>query len=228
VRVFINKSTVPRKHRKDPRILGLEADLRDQFCDAQHRREVCIHEAAHEIYMRRAGFGVIRKGPSIQWCPESRRVFTSGACVQIQITRETRKADGRLETVAKFMAAGGVAASSLCSKVGNFGDEEDFLRFVQFCANEFSKKEIQLIWNQAKKLVRQDLRNMAFRKEVLEVARDFENEVFGEIPADNKKDPDTTRNMVLALKRVAKHGTHRCDRIRARKKLVELQKAMAA
>jgi len=66
--VRLDKSRIPLDKLYDPRLAKLEADICEKMKDETYRLHVCLHEAAHAIYMERAGIGkVIFGGPTVSY-----------------------------------------------------------------------------------------------------------------------------------------------------------------
>jgi hypothetical protein len=149
-----------------------------QFCDEvqnadiQFINAICVHEAAHGIYMVRAGaIDLKRRGPKIGYDTQRGEPFVSPAAVA-PVFPKPWKAD--LDAVARYHAAGGISERTLTIQT-YVGDQKDFEDFRSFCDFYFPKYSIeaQTRWDRAQKEVAQDLRISAFQKEVWAKAFEF-------------------------------------------------------
>jgi hypothetical protein len=53
--MFLDKSRIPVEKLDDHRLKKQEAEVLEAMDDPAFRRHVCLHEAAHGVYLERAG-----------------------------------------------------------------------------------------------------------------------------------------------------------------------------
>jgi hypothetical protein len=168
----LDKSRVPTDRREDPRLEAIEMNCCEVMQDPKYRVQVCVHEAAHAIYLRRAGATqLVYHGPVVLY-DASKDEFEVGTA-GIQGTFPSEGVDLPLRVVARWHVAGGIA-KRLLTDASDAGDEQDFEVFTGKCGEGISEKEIQQVWEVAKKDVEKDLRSPSFRQEVWKLAREFE------------------------------------------------------
>jgi hypothetical protein len=104
-----------------------EAVIQYAMNDKDYRLKVCVHEAAHAIYMERAGFVPVLHGPVIFYYSDT-DIFESGEARASGVAKE-----GGVDTdtlaMARWYVAGGVAISVLNGDGGKSiepGDGQDF------------------------------------------------------------------------------------------------------
>ena len=168
----IDISEVPSEKRTDPRFL--ELCKRIQNSDPRQIKAVCVHEAAHGIYLRRAGaIDLRRRGTLVGYDVQHDDFFISPAAVAPIFPTPW---NARLDEVARYHAAGGVAMRTLTAET-DVGDEKDLESLREFCNDFFPAQtaNVHHHWQRAQSEVERDLRNPKFKQEVWEQARDFEN-----------------------------------------------------
>jgi hypothetical protein len=187
-RVFrIDKSKIPANKLDDLHLAEMEAALLKRLQKVTFRRGVCLHEAAHAIYMKRAGaFRVSLRHPVVLYDPQNEE-FEFGAA-------EVRAYFGEgvpmnILAMARWYAAGGVAWRLLIAgdKWGEEGgDQSDFRVFSTHALKcGLSSVQISKRWEQAKRDVERDLRNPAFRRQLWARARKFEQRLLELVPEAN-------------------------------------------
>ena len=162
-----DKSRIPPDKLQDPRLAKLEADLLEMMQDDGYRLRTCLHEAAHAVYLERAGaLEVILHGPVALYCPEKDSFHMGTAAVQGRFSEDGQMVDS--VAMARWYAAGGVAKRLLTNDPDPGADQD----FEVFCAEfrrltpQHEHKEESLLehWEQAAKDVEKDLRDPAFRR----------------------------------------------------------------
>lgn len=176
MRLRLDKSRIPVDKQNDARLLRSEALLLLDMEDEQHRLRVCIHEAAHAIYMERAGLVPVLHGPTAYYNPTTDTFDFGEAAVHGKggngVTLDSL-------VMARWFVAGGVVSSLLIGEgVILPGDGQDFEVFTSELAKLGAGTEtISQHWEQAKKDVEKDMRSPAFRREVWDRARDLEKQL---------------------------------------------------
>ena len=167
----IEISEVPIDRQSDPRFI--EFCARIQNSDPRQITATCVHEAAHGIYMRRAGaIDLKRRGIVVGYDSQQDDFFISPAAVAPVFPKPWK---ARLDAVARYYAAGGVAMRRLTTET-HTGDEKDFDDFCGFCNDYFPQEAANAArrWREGQDAVQRDLRTPAFRQEVWAEARQFE------------------------------------------------------
>jgi hypothetical protein len=179
MRFVVDKSRIPPDKLDDPRLADEEAALLRAMRDEENFLQVCVHEAAHAIYMERAGFVPVLQGPVIFYYSDT-DTFDSGEAGVSGIAK-----DGGVDTdsfaMARRYVASGVASSVLIGDGGESiepGDGQDFEVFSgEFVRLGGDPDEIAEYWEQAKRDVEKDLRSPAFRQQVWDRAREFKRQL---------------------------------------------------
>jgi hypothetical protein len=134
--VRINYADVVQHNlERNPNFLALYWEMQDSFADREFGRKVCLHEAAHAVFMEKSGVpGIKFYGPAIV-CDDARRKFvTIGALVEGGDTPNVKVDEHWILENAKHAAAGGVAVRKLL-KADEAGDERDFERWIERCVD---------------------------------------------------------------------------------------------
>jgi hypothetical protein len=174
--MFLDKSRIPCEKLNDPRLKKIEEDVLQAMQVSTYRRHSCLHEAAHGVYLVRAGAKrLIYHGPVAIYDAESDTFDIGDAGIQGDFGEHGVNCDPL--KMARWYVAGGVATRILTAWSDEEGDGRDFEEFVRQCPlliQEISREGISELWEQAKKDVERDLRSPAFRQELWRRARDFE------------------------------------------------------
>ena len=175
MRFLMNRSRIPSDKLNDPRLAKEEAIVQYAMNDEEHRRKMCVHEAAHAIYMERAGLVPTLRGP-VAFYNSTTDTFNCGDA-GVDANAGGGSVDVDILAMTRWYAAGGVAISVLIGDDGDPidpGGEQDFEDFgVQFVRLGGDPDEIAEYWEQAKRDVEKDLRSPAFRRQVWDRARKF-------------------------------------------------------
>ena len=176
----LDKSEIPPEKRNDPRLAEWEEAVSKGIQNTSYRVGVCLHEAAHAIYLERCGACCVTLHVAVAlYDAQSDRYEASVAAVRPSFGKERALVD--LDELARAYAAGGVAKRLLIADdtwMEEGGDQTDFRIF----AAEASKsglpvEEISRRWEQAKRDVEKDLRSPALRLQIWDRAREFEKQI---------------------------------------------------
>jgi hypothetical protein len=172
VNFTLNKSRIPPEKLDDPRLANLEKGLLKFMNDDANRLRSCLHEAAHAIYLKRAGAVEVRfYGPVAHYRPETDSFDVGDVGVAGDFGSVPVSCDSL--AIARWHAAGGVAKRNLTGD-DNSGDETDLRDFYAWATKiGMTQKEIDQHWRQAQIDVATDLRKPAFRQEVWALARSY-------------------------------------------------------
>jgi hypothetical protein len=192
VRLALDKSRIPPDKLNDPRLVRCEETLLAEMRNQQYLLQVCVHEAAHAIYMERLGLMPVLHGP-VAYYDADKDTFDFGA-----LAVHGNAGDGVEVTsigMARWYVAGGVATSLLIgSGADQATDGQDFEVFISELVKLGANDEaIAQHWEQAKRDVEKDMRSPVFRREVWDRARDFKGQLEGMFNSDvsaNKEEGD--------------------------------------
>jgi hypothetical protein len=181
----LDKSRIPTEKLDDPELAKWEEAIRIGMQDGTYRMKVCLHEAAHAIYIERAGGQAILHLPVAFYDARDDTFDVGGAAVAAHFEKEVA-VDGLV--MARWYVAGGVAQQSLISGCTEAEDEQDFEVFsAQWQSQGLPPQEMLSYWEQAKLDVEKDLRSPAFRAQILERARQMEQQLL-EMASKNPTD----------------------------------------
>jgi hypothetical protein len=175
--MFLDKSRILFEKLDDLRLKENEDEVLKAMQDPTYRLHVCLHEAAHGVYMQRAGAKRLNfHGPVAFYRAES-DTFDIGSA---GMTPDFGDAGTKIDSLAmaRWYVAGGVATRSLTGWNDEDGDGQDLEVFVRECFRlipEITREDISTLWKQAKKDVERDLRRPKFRRELWQKAREFED-----------------------------------------------------
>ena len=176
MRSVMDRSRIPSDRLNDPRLAKEEAIIQFAMNDEKYRRKACIHEAAHAIYMERAGLVPTLHGPVDFYDAPIDTFYCGDAGVDANASGGS--VDVEILAMARWYAAGGVAVSVLIGddwEPTDPGDEQDFEDFgVQFVRLGGDPGEIVECWDQARCDVEKDLRSPAFKRQVWDRARELD------------------------------------------------------
>jgi hypothetical protein len=161
--VRINYADVERRGRQtDPNFLAIYWDMQGSFADREFGRKVCLHEAAHAVFMEKSGVPNVKfYGPGIVCDHVNGKFVPIGALVQGGDTPDVNVDEHWILENAKHAAAGGVAVRKFL-QANELGDERDYERWIERC------KDLPLylrhlnpdeLWKQAQEAVNVELDN---------------------------------------------------------------------
>lgn len=182
MRFRIDKSGIPKSKLNSRRVRDYEESIQQDLADDAKRLQTCLHEAAHAMYMERAGFAWSLRGPEISYDSKHRRFHAS--CASVVMNSKGRTIN--LMTMARIDASGGVGEIVLghCKSDGNDQDFRDFLALgKQACKeNHIPVSDFDLVddWCQAQREVVEDLKNPDFQKQIWDRAHDFNRQLIAE------------------------------------------------
>jgi hypothetical protein len=188
--MFLDKSRISVDKLEDPRLKADEKLVLELMQSPSHRLLACLHEATHGYYLERAGAKrLIYHGPTASYDAESDTFDIGKAAIQPDFGGQPVKVE--IETMARWLVAGGVAVNLLTGWDDEGGDGQDFEWFVRKCLTgspEMKQEVISAFWEQAKKEVAKDLRSPALRRELWRRARVFEEFLLrdGSLPPSGK------------------------------------------
>ncbi len=188
--MFLDKSRVPPEKLDDPRLKKMEVGALRDMQDSKYRLHVCVHEAAHGVYLERAGaIRLIYHGPVARYDAAKDTFNIASAAIQPGFGEQGVTADSLV--MARYYVAGEVAQRVLTDfldqdKVVERQDFEDFVselrRHLSQAGLTLTDEVISQHWEQAKIDVERDLRSPAFRQELWRRARDFEAWLLAQTP----------------------------------------------
>jgi hypothetical protein len=161
--VRINCSDVQAKHKQaDEKFLALYWKMQGKYADRNYGRKICIHEAAHALYLEAEGHEVWFHSPAIIYEGHTQKYYPIGAIVDgghgwMPNTEEL------VFKHAKHLVAGGVAVRKFL-KIEDAGDETDHRQFIDLCARlPLALRQLNLdpeeIWTRAQHAVDRELEN---------------------------------------------------------------------
>jgi hypothetical protein len=176
---MIDVSTVPLDKQKDVRFLNLLATLQVLCANPQYITARYVHEAAHAIYLERAGaVGVKLRGAQIVYDSKLDRFDHTGASVKGTGYNGQYGTDhfAWVIAMAKTHVAGGIAVRKLIA-VLDPGDDDDRKHFELFCdaicKSSGRTLDRPAIWKAAQDAVEKDLRKPDFRKKIWAKVAEF-------------------------------------------------------
>lgn len=174
--MFLDKSRIPLEKLDDPRLKEKEDEVLQAMQDYTYRLHTCLHEAAHGLYLERAGAkNLIYHGPVAFYDAEIDTFDIGTAGIEGNFGEHGVNCDSL--AMARWYVAGGAVTRKLTGWLDDEGDGRDFETFVRECLSlipEITTEAISALWEQARKDIEQDLRSPAFRRELWQRARDFE------------------------------------------------------
>src|SRR6266404_7595869 len=106
--ISLDKTRIPADKLDDPRIAAWEEAVLKSFHEESYRRGVCLHEAAHAIYMERAGAIRVTLHPAVAlYDPQNDEFDFATAGVQADFGLVGVEMNSL--TMARWAVAGGVA-----------------------------------------------------------------------------------------------------------------------
>jgi hypothetical protein len=147
-----------QKKQADQEFLALYWKMQEMYANRAYGRKICIHEAAHALYLEADGHEVNFFGPAIIYEGRTQTYYPIGAVVDgghgwMPNTEEL------LLKHAKHLVAGGVAVRKFL-KVEQAGDETDYRQFIDLCTRlPLALRQLNLdpeeIWTRAQDAVDQ-------------------------------------------------------------------------
>jgi hypothetical protein len=154
----------------DQEFLALYWKMQEMYTDLNYGRKVCIHEAAHALYLEKGGREVSFYGPAILYENRTNKYHSIGAMVDggydwMPNTKEL------LFEHAKQLVAGGVAVRKFLN-VDEAGDETDHRQFIAMCGHlPIVLQKLNLnpeeIWAGAQEAVNRELENEEFKEQLM-------------------------------------------------------------
>ncbi len=127
-----DRSRIPADKLNDPRLAEWEKAARMGMQDYTYRMGICVHEAAHAIYLERAGAVRIYLVPFVsQYDPQNDDFVVATAGVQGEFGKG---ATVDMLSMARWYVAGGVARRLLVGgavELDDGGDQDDFRVFSE-------------------------------------------------------------------------------------------------
>jgi hypothetical protein len=159
--------------RSDPRLLNLLNSI--EHTDPTLIKAICVHEAAHGIYMRKAGAIKLRfKSMEIFWDSDKDDFDIAAAAIAPDFDEQWEVTSDNIDAVARFHAAGGVATTTLTTEVNSM-DRSDLEHFRLICSGLSNQSLDALeIWKRAQVWVLNDLRSPQIRSEIWGLEKEFE------------------------------------------------------
>src|ERR1700721_580823 len=128
--VRINCADIWQQNRQaDQEFFGFYWKMQGMYADRDYGRKICIHEAAHALYLEKDGREVCFRGPAILYDNRTNKYYAIGAMVDgghdwMPNTKEL------LFQPPKQLVAGGVAVRKFLN-VDAAGDETDHRQFIE-------------------------------------------------------------------------------------------------
>lgn len=189
MRRVIDVSRVPIEKRDDPRIDAEEKELLALLQVFEFRMATLVHEAAHAHYFEAAGVRDLHfRGPLIEYDSAADTFHASFAAIETVFPGPLTPAE-----LARISASGGVVKRLLTDCEARWGDrggdEDDFVDFVHKARLrfQFSAEEIDAAWKSASYDVARDLRSPAFRRQLWDRAREYDQHLLQMITPVNKR-----------------------------------------
>jgi hypothetical protein len=175
--IRINCADIWAKNRQaEPEFLALYWKMQGMYTDRDYGRKICIHEAAHVLYLETDGREVHFGGPAILYDNRTQKYYPIGAMIDggydwMPNTKEL------LFKHAKHLVAGGVAVRKFLN-VDEAGDETDHRQFVEMCAHlPLVLRELNLhpeeIWTSAQEVVDEELENEELKSRLMSKADEY-------------------------------------------------------
>jgi hypothetical protein len=184
--IKIDTSDVPQKMLADPLFLFCLADVRAKLADPNEVKAICIHEAAHLLYMTKAGMRDPEfSGPKIVYNPQTGRFDRYGATVRCPNRDEkhisTLTVIDWVFQLAKAHAAGGVAIRLLANYTGS-GDSEDRENFDRAYNDISTDRPLPMtadeLWKEAHRILWLELNERPRQEFILSLAETIRPELF--------------------------------------------------
>jgi hypothetical protein len=179
--VHINCADVVLKGRQaDSRFIGLYHYMQQKYRDPEFGKKVCLHEAAHAIYMGRAEHQAIRFiGPAILYNENTDEFIAIGALVDGGFVWAPASEETLFQE-AKIRAAGGLAVRKLLNH-DDAGDEQDRRGFLEVCRSappHLQNINAEEMWARAQAAVEADLDSEQLRVRIWAKTEDFMEELY--------------------------------------------------
>ncbi len=130
--MFLDKSRIPFEKLDDHRLKKAEEEVLESLQDSTYRLHSCLHEAAHGVYLERAGAKrLVCHGPVAFYDAESDAFDIGTAGLEGDFGEHGVDCD--LLAMARWYVAGGVATRSLTAWNDEEGDGRDFEEFIREC-----------------------------------------------------------------------------------------------
>jgi hypothetical protein len=187
----LDKSRVPPEMLDDPRLAEKEKAVRIGMQNETYRMGVCLHDAAHAIYIERSGGRVTFHPPVARYDLQIEDFVIGTAAVQADFGPVPIEVE--LEAMAHWLVAGDVARRLLTGDssvlfddgyerdLSEFFEDSDKSDFESFSSNVaafgLNSEQISENWEQAKRDVEKDLRSPAFKGQIWERAWEFEHQL---------------------------------------------------
>jgi|SRR5882762_3102901 len=184
----IDVSQIPQDKLNDSRFVDLHSKMEVALHSSKWIGAFCAHEAAHIIYLTRAGATEFTFTPPHISYDASEDEF-NGYPASVKANKLDNEILGRISerdwiiAAAKGYAAGGVVSRKL-TNAPDHGDTEDYANFCTFCdvlcqeRNDVSIDRPEF-WKGAQEAVEQDLRSPAARREIWQKADEIKPKFFG-------------------------------------------------
>lgn len=185
---YIDESLIPPDKLADPRLAWWKEAVEPALKDKTNRAGVCLHEAAHAVYLERAGAKAIFHPPTVLYDPRNDTFGMAAAGVHGEFGTGA-KVDSLV--MARYFVAGGVAKRVLTKltedSFDDGGDEQDLIDWTETGEELGMSSEVILAhWEEAKRDVEKDLRSPAFRRQLWKRAWAFEGQLLdGAMPTTN-------------------------------------------
>lgn len=179
--VHINCADVVLKGRQaDPRFVDLYHYLQQKYRDLEFGRKVCLHEAAHAVYMERVEHQAVRFiGPAILYNENTDKFIAIGALVDGGFVWAPASEETLFQE-AKVRAAGGVAVRKLLNH-DVAGDEQDRNGFMEVCKRappHLQHINAEEMWARAQAAVEADLDNQQLRARIQAKTEEFMEQLY--------------------------------------------------
>lgn len=186
--IEIDLSQVPAEKLADPRLLVLRAQLEAALRNPKWVAAFCAHEAAHIIYLGRAGMTDFTFASATILYDAARDEF-NGFPASVRPGGFNNDLLARINVgqwilaVAMGHAAGGVAARKL-TNAPDSGDQGDYENFCNLCDVLCAQHpdwtfDRPGLWRAAQEAVEKDLRSPKFKHEIWDKAHEIKPLLFG-------------------------------------------------
>jgi len=166
----------------DPRFEKLYREMQASFADMRYGYRVCLHEAAHAVFMELHGVKNVRfTGPEIVYDYSLNKFCGAGARATGDDEPEVAITDEYLFTRAMHAAAGGVVLRVLKGvKDKDAGDDCDYRKFETFYQkNRPSHAEPpEDVWKRAREAVVTKLGDEEIKQKVLSKAEEYVQQLY--------------------------------------------------
>lgn len=186
----IDQTQIPPDKRYHPEVLKLLDSIENT--DPLLTTAICVHEAAHGIYMRKAGAIDLRfKGMTIFWDASKGEFDIAAAAIAPTFGDDWKISEDNIDMIARYHAAGGAATITLTSEV-NPMDRDDLDKFRKVCSSiPNAILDADKLWREAQAHVLSELqRDHKLKKEIWRLEKEFKTwllsaELARDIPISN-------------------------------------------